>query len=365
MNALSFDDIKRPAVKMPSSTPAINVEQFKESHRLTCILKSASSLPPLKTVLGSMMHENELSLIAGDTGNGKTIFSYGLATAIAIGQRNIYTMENEMPPSTGLYFDLEMSERTLYKRMPKYEELPDNIYTIFGQEVALESNNFDGDYIERMIDIFEPKFIFIDNIVGLLSAGKNLQQHDTAIELMKSLFHIKNKYGINIVVLSHTTKTAEKAALHKNQIQGSKNILNLVDSAIMLGRIGNTRYLKSVKSRNGSELDKVLTLELVEDGNLKFSPIGWVEEQQLLNQSSSSNSKYHLLENAFNGSEKLTFTELKNKLVAQGSSPRYSEKLISHFSQDNTLIKNDKYYSLSPIDAFDDGDDGDDDEYLF
>ncbi|HKC69502.1 MAG TPA: LuxR family transcriptional regulator, partial [Bacteroidia bacterium] len=63
----------------------------------------------------------------------------------------------------------------------------------------------------------------------------------------------KNKYGLSILALAHTPKRDLSKPITRNDLQGSKMLINFCDSSFSIGESNNdknTRYLKQIKARN-------------------------------------------------------------------------------------------------------------------
>ena len=84
-----------------------------------------------------------------------------------------------------------------------------------------------------------------------------------------------------MMILAHTPKRDSTRPITKNDLQGSKAIMNLIDSCFAIGesfKDKGLRYLKHLKSRNASILfdeSNVCILHLTKPNNfLKFEVVG-------------------------------------------------------------------------------------------
>lgn len=322
-----------------------------ESITLKNILNVAYNLGELKKIFGDFIYENEITILAGDTGIGKSLLAYHLSNEIAKGEINILGMTNQHHPKKVLYYDFELSPRSLATRYKDSSLFSDNLYIKFGYDIFAETDLFTAVYIKKDIDIIKPEFIVIDNITALLRPGKDLQTADEILQLLKQLISIKNQYGINILILSHTVKTADKTPLSINQIQGTKNISNLIDSAIMLGRAGDMRYLKHVKCRNGEKFSQVLGLELIISDNLYFNSTQWYDEEKLISDFSGGANEtdyYSIAKKIFESDNQLKYSEIVKKLCFNENLKESTAKTRLTSLINMELIKkyDDKYYIL-------------------
>ena len=70
---------------------------------------------------------------------------------------------------------------------------------------------------------------------------------------MKHLKALKKKYNLSILALAHTPKRDMTKPITKNDLQGSKMLMNFCDSSFAIGESNtdkNIRYIKQIKQRN-------------------------------------------------------------------------------------------------------------------
>lgn len=90
---------------------------------------------------------------------------------------------------------------------------------------------------------------------------------------MKHLKALKNKYGLSILILAHTPKRDATRPITRNDLQGSKMLINFCDSAFAIGESANDsslRYIKQIKARNTEVIydsDNVIIAQIVKPGN--------------------------------------------------------------------------------------------------
>ena len=108
---------------------------------------------------------------------------------------------------------------------------------------------------------------------------------------MKELKALKSKYGLSILALAHTPKRDLSKPITRNDLQGSKMLINFCDSSFAIGESysdKNLRYFKQIKSRNTEiiyDTDNVVLCQLHKPYNfLKFEFIGYGAERDHLKQ---------------------------------------------------------------------------------
>ena len=108
--------------------------------------------------------------------------------------------------------------------------------------------------MERSINETGAKILIIDNITYLKSETEKAKD---ALPLMKHLKALKNKYGLSILALAHTPKRDLSKPITRNDLQGSKMLINFCDSSFSIGESQsdkNLRYLKQIKQRNTEQI---------------------------------------------------------------------------------------------------------------
>jgi len=140
--------------------------------------------------------------------------------------------------------------------------------------------------IEKKIIKRRLEVVVIDNLTALL---KRITESEDALEFMDKLVDIKLRYNISMLVIGHTPKRDLSKPLTEDDMSGSKQLMNLCDSAFAIGKSmkeSNVRYLKQIKTRNaeykyGSE--NVATFRVVKNGcYLCFEHIGFDDEKEHL-----------------------------------------------------------------------------------
>jgi hypothetical protein len=143
------------------------------------------------------------------------------------------------------------------------ELIPENIERVIIKE------------IETLAIEFRADVLIIDNISALLAES---EKSSTAGKLMKKLQSLKVQLNVSLLMIGHTPKRDGTRILTTNDLAGSKQLTNLIDNTIAIGKLpdeAETRYLKHVKSRDGAP--KYTTFNVVrcdiaqrEDGFLRL-----------------------------------------------------------------------------------------------
>lgn len=221
-------------------------------------LQLASARPKPQMLFGPFWYQGEICILFADTNLGKSILAVQIANSISRSEP-IYGFPLETGPMPVLYFDFELSDKQFEHRYSNnytdhYPFTPNFKRVEIDTEAVLPEHMSFEDYLyqclERVILETGIKVLIIDNITFLRNENEKASD---ALPLMKQLKALKSKYGLSIMVLAHTPKRDLSKAITRNDLQGSKMLINFCDSAFAVGESvvsPNLRYLKQIKQRN-------------------------------------------------------------------------------------------------------------------
>ncbi len=264
-------------------------------------LKKASLKETPKRLFGDFMFENELCILFGDSNTGKSILAVQIADSIS-SEREFEPLHMEVKNNNVLYLDCELSDKQFEMRYSEsgefhYQFSENFLRSEIDSEKLMDSKEkttFEEQLIESMekaIVESSIKFLIIDNLTYLSSENEKAKD---ALPLMKHLKGLKSKYNLSILILGHTPKRDLVKPLSKNDLSGSKMLINFCDSAFAIGEStqgSNIRYLKQIKVRNTSinyDKDNVIVFTIEKSSNfLKFGYMGFGSEYEHLKRISS------------------------------------------------------------------------------
>ena len=197
-----------------------------------------------------------------DTNVGKSVLAVQIGNALA-GRNEIAPFSPEVMPCKVVYIDFELSAKQFQSRYTHNEvtyAFNKGFYRAEfnpSADMPFDFKTYD-DYmnsaIESVILRTEATVVIIDNITCLRSGTERASQ---ALPLMKHLKALKTKLGLSILVLAHTPKRNPAKPISRNDLQGSKMLINFCDSAFAIGqshREKDLRYVKQVKQRSTGEV---------------------------------------------------------------------------------------------------------------
>jgi len=252
-------------------------------------LDQSKTKPVPKMLFGEFWFEGEACILFADTNVGKSILAVQAADAISRGVP-VGKIKVECESQKVVYFDFELTAKQFEARFSERVEGSDlntNHYVFdknfYRAEINPETSDLRGftkfeDFLNHSLDSTivstGARVLIIDNLTYLRDETENARN---ALPLMKYLKELKARHGISILALAHTPKRDPSKPLGRNDLQGSKMIVNFCDSAFAIGESAcdpGLRYLKQIKARNTEIIyhaENVLMARIVKDGNfLRF-----------------------------------------------------------------------------------------------
>ena len=302
-------------------------------------LQRASELPVPQMLFGKFWYQGELCILFADSNLGKSIIAVQIANSISKGIA-IKPFEMEATPQPVLYCDFELSEKQFEARYS--DNYKDHYYfneNFFRAELNTEIEtptgfkNFDeylGFALERAVVQSNARIIIVDNLTYLRS---ETEQAKDALPLMKQLKALKNRYNLSILALAHTPKRDMGKEITRNDLQGSKMLMNFCDSSFAVGesmREKGMRYLKQIKQRNTDQVfgsGNVCLFKIDKPHNfLHYEFVGYGAENEHLRVQHGDG--YDRADEALKlRDEGLLLREIGERL---GVSPQKADRLIKH-----------------------------------
>lgn len=221
-------------------------------------IEDAKTRPKPKMLFGEFWFENEVCILFADTNLGKSILAVQSGVSIAFG-RSTCGLKNEVVAQKVLYFDFELSDKQFENRYSndysEHYQFPSNFIRAEINDEYTCNNivDFEKEFIkslEATIIENDIKVIIIDNLTYLKNETEKAKD---ALSLMKELKALKNKHNLSMLILAHTPKRDSSKPLTKNDLSGSKMLINFCDSAFTIGESASEsklKYIKQIKHRN-------------------------------------------------------------------------------------------------------------------
>ena len=248
------DDLNDNLQQLKASKPA-DLLEVKTANKW---IEQASKRPIPRMLFSEFWFEQELCILFADTNVGKTILAVQIADSISRGQ-SIPGFKLETKAQKVIYCDFELNDKQFQSRYSRNYEDP----YLFSDNFLRVEINPDADFpedasfefalsnaIEKVITDTGAKIVIIDNITYLRHENERAKD---ALPLMKHLKRLKSKYNLSLLVLAHTPKRDLTKPLTRNDLQGSKVLMNFCDSSFAIGESSSDssfRYIKMIKVRS-------------------------------------------------------------------------------------------------------------------
>lgn len=216
-----------------------------------------------RRLFGNFWYENELCIMFADTNMGKSILAVQLGNALANAQP-VYPFDTDVHDRLKvLYIDFELSAKQFELRYtdPQNQHphsFSEHFYRAeFNPQAAYEAENYDrmlNSAIDHTLNRTGAQVLIIDNLTCLTNGT---QKAVDSLRLIRSLRLLKLRYNLSVLVLAHTPKRNPAKPITRNDLQGSKMLINFCDSAFAIGESHtqpHLRYLKQIKQRSTHEL---------------------------------------------------------------------------------------------------------------
>jgi RecA-family ATPase len=231
--------------------------------RVSHWIEQASNRPIPLMLFGKFWHQDEVCILFADSNLGKSILAVQIADNVSKGE-GTYPFDVEPGAQPVVYCDFELTDKQFEARYSAnyqyHYQFASNFYRAeLNPDLEIPDGFADFDQyliyaLERTILQTGARILIIDNLTFL--RGETEQAKD-ALPLMKQLKTLKNKHGLSILILAHTPKRDLTQAITRNDLQGSKMLMNFCDSAFTIGESktdNSIRYLKQIKQRNTEQV---------------------------------------------------------------------------------------------------------------
>ena len=302
-------------------------------------IKQAKTRPVPKMLFGQLWFENELCILFADTNLGKSILATQIANSISKGEpASGFALEAAKQPV--LYFDFELSDKQFEAR---YSNNFINHYLFDSNFIRVEINpdseipteidfeTYLNQSLERTVSETGAKVLVIDNLTYLRSGTETAKD---ALPLMKHLKALKSKYNLSILVLAHTPKRDLSKPITRNDLQGSKMLINFCDSSFAIGESfsdKHLRYIKQIKQRNCElvyDADNVAVCEIAKTSNfLQFEFVGYGTEKEHLSVPNEKDKEQRIQDASELRSQGISNREIAKRLgVSEGAVRKWFKK---------------------------------------
>jgi RecA-family ATPase len=256
--------------------------------------EEAATRPTPPMLAGSLFYQGEICILFAETSAGKSLLAVQIADCLARGANVMGVLRNEANPLKVIYADFELSDKQFQTRYTNSAgdiyPFHDNMYRAeLGSEGPPDGMGWDDyimDQFNKIIQDIKPEVLIIDNITYLETDAEKAKK---AAPLMKKLKELVRKYDVTMLVIAHTPKRDHSRPITRNDLAGSKMLINFTDSAFAIGESASDtslRYIKQIKTRFAEvvyDAENVILASIEKENNFTgFTFIGYGSERDHL-----------------------------------------------------------------------------------
>ncbi|PQJ81478.1 AAA family ATPase [Polaribacter glomeratus] len=304
-------------------------------------IEEAKNRPIPNMLFSEFWYENEVCILFSDTNLGKSILAVQIADSISKGIA-IEGFKLVCKVQKVLYLDFELSDKQFENRCSEnyqnhYYFSPNFLRAELDSDLEIPKGfNTLEEYLcstlTNTIQKTEATVLIVDNLTYL--SHENEKAKD-ALSLMKALKKLSKEKNISILVLSHSPKRDESKPISKNDLAGSKMLMNFCDSSFAIGSSSQEpsfRFIKQIKQRNTEHLyhsENVVVCSVDKETNfLEFQFVGFDSEKNHLKTYGSSDLEERDVQMELLISEGLSNTKIADRLgLSEGAIRKRIKKL--------------------------------------
>ena len=282
---------KKPKVDIENITKAIVENEENDTNnddglwmtKANKAMEKAFKIKDRESLYKRLWYESEICVLFAMSNLGKSILAVQIANEIAKSGKLVNYLDYELE-------DKQFQQRYTNNRTKQMFKFSDNLFRAnLSIDFALDNNGRVERFFNKLEELSKKgvKIFILDNITSLVD---KIENGDVVLDFMRRLKQLKEKYGLSILIVAHTTKKRDSTPLTQDNLAGSKKLMNFVDSAFAIGKSlveTDVKYIKQLKVRYGkftNDEDNVLLCKIVKEDNFPhFVECGYAVEKDLLN----------------------------------------------------------------------------------
>jgi len=250
-------------------------------------------VPPIPWAVRGLLAEQDIAIISGSGGVGKSYVLIQLALDLCRGAPFFNQLTSARPYNI-LYFDMEMSEPATTRRFSRmlkgngFTAKPPNLHVMLNSDLLLNRPESLKNLL-LIVNELKIDFILIDSVRRVITGDENDSR--TTNDLLMAGKNLRDKSKCGIVFLAHHRKAKEDPSLNtaKESLKGNTDWRNMIDSHIAVSP-GEKDHLTIFpdKSRHDDDVLGAFTVKFLhedrasENGPFKMVFVGDAAHQATL-----------------------------------------------------------------------------------
>ena len=283
------DDAKNDFEEMDYAI--VNAKEYKPPRKgfktmsVTELTDNITNKP--KPIIRNLLYEKGVTVIAGTDGVGKTWLATQSALSIATGTPFL-EWETSQKPVLLVQFELslELLSSRIRKQMKSFPTVQDGYLDFVRFDI--EDKLFTSQWKKIKNTLMEKNHlngvVIVDNLYT--SVTGDVSDNTQMMKILSDVAEIRNSTGNAIVLVAHHNKgTLIDKQLHKDQIQGGKQLTNFVSNVLQIGESKlstELRVAKITKIRDEqSELENIPFKLHWDNDSVTFSRGGIIPKEEV------------------------------------------------------------------------------------
>ncbi|MBQ8602851.1 MAG: AAA family ATPase [Bacteroides sp.] len=351
-------NVSQPIIELKKNRPKVSVEKIGKTiteleemenetdnddglwmTKANKAMEKAFKIKDRESLYKCLWYESEICVLVAKSNLGKSILAVQIANEIAKSGKLVNYLDYELEAK-------QFQQRYTNEETKQMFKFSDNLLRAdLSVDLELDSNGRVERFFKKLEELSKRgvKIFILDNITSLID---RIESGDVIIQFMNRLKRLKEKYGLSILIVAHTTKKRDSEPLRQDNLAGSKKLMNFIDSAFAIGKSlveTDVKYIKQLKFRFGDFIydeDNVLLCRIVKEDNFPhFIECGYAVEKDLLNtkKSIANDGKRELMQAAY-----LLHTQgMSNRKIGRemGVSDKTIGKWIGQFENTKALAQ--------------------------
>lgn|GEM_PF-1592612 len=172
--------------------------------RIDLFAVERDGLPPVPWIIPQWITENEIIIVTGGPGDGKTTLCYDLAHSFSI-PRDFCGMTPIGGPYSVLIIDEELGEDLSTAMALEAGPANPNLHLSTMRGIGGGTDAGFARFVEE-VEHFKPRIVIFDSMTHLIAGVKSENDSVEMAEVFRRLFELRDRYHLTIIIIDHRGK---------------------------------------------------------------------------------------------------------------------------------------------------------------
>lgn len=211
---------------------------------------------PVQWLIPQYLPKEQITLICGTGGTGKTSVWVSLVASLSSGKRTLFDGTNEYvpdrEPQTVMFFSAEDTVENVIKgKLTRQNCIQTNIMTISLSDPAFDQIQFGSEKLRQLIELYRPALCVFDPLQAFIDPHIKMSDRNAMRQSMRSLIEWGKEYGCTFLIVMHTNK--QQNVWGRQRMADSADLWDIARCVWMVGDTQDEgiKYLSHEKSNYG------------------------------------------------------------------------------------------------------------------